>query len=108
MSSQKSQIPAFKLSLDQKFPEVVVYTGRNFEGDSWRTNLSYPDVGDNWREVISSVVVVSGVWEFWSGPNFTKNSCQLCPGYYPDFTGSSNTTDFGRSGIMSFRCLKQS
>lgn len=84
MNSPKFQIPTFKISPDQKLPEVEVYTGRNFEGDSWRTNLSYSHVGNYWSEVISSIIVVSGIWEFWSGPDFTESSCRLYPGYYPD------------------------
>jgi hypothetical protein len=108
MSSPKSQIPAFKISPGQTFPEVVLYTGRNFEGDSWRTNLSYSQVGNYWREVISSIIVVSGIWEFCSGPSFTEISCRLCPGYYPDLGEAFSQAEVCQRGIMSFRCVSQS
>jgi hypothetical protein len=108
MKVQQSQIPGFKISPDQRFPEVVVYTGKNFEGDSWRTNLSYSHIGNYWNAVISSVVVVAGVWEFWSGPDFTESSCRLHPGYYPSFNEAFSPAELGRKGIMSFRCVSQS
>jgi hypothetical protein len=108
MMHPKPQTPAFKISTEQPFPEVVVYTDRNFEGESWRTNLSYSHLGDHWSEIISSVVVVSGIWEFWSGPDFTEDSRKLGPGYYPSFRGECSPTDFSKTGILSFRCVSQS
>src|SRR5262249_49943885 len=48
-------------------------------------NFSY--VGDFWNDKISSIIVVSGTWQFWRHANFQKGPGDtdwiLRPGYYP-------------------------
>jgi hypothetical protein len=107
MTHPKPQTPAFRISTEQTFPEVVVYTDRNFEGESWRTNLSYSHLGDHWSDMISSIIVISGTWEFWSDIDFTGGYCKLGPGYYPSFRGECSPTGFLNKGISSFRCVSQ-
>lgn len=107
MKPPKHQIPSFKICPDQQFPEVVLYWNKSFEGESWRTNLSCPYVGDHWSDMISSIIVISGTWEFWSDIDFTGSHCKLGPGYYPSFRGECNLTGFHNKGISSFRCVSQ-
>src|SRR5258707_1088749 len=67
-------------------PEVVVYWDINFGGESWRTNLNYSYVGDHWNDQISSIIVVSGTWQFWRDAGFSgvgDSPWILTPGYYP-------------------------
>lgn len=67
-------------------PEIVVYKDANWGGDEWRTNLDYSYVGDNWNDTISSIIVVSGTWQFYENANFNvdggASSNLLGPGYY--------------------------
>src|SRR5262249_60376195 len=57
-------------------------------------NFSY--VGDFWNDKISSIIVVSGTWQFWRHANFQKGPGDtdwiLRPGYYPwvEAAGISN------------------
>jgi hypothetical protein len=67
-------------------PELVVYWDINFGGESWRTNLNYSYVGDHWNDQISSIIVVSGTWQFWRDAGFSgvgDSPWILTPGYYP-------------------------
>lgn len=64
-------------------PEIVVYQDANWGGAEWRTNLDYSYVGDGWNDTISSIIVVSGTWQFFEHANFGgATSNQLGPGYY--------------------------
>jgi len=83
-------------------PEVVLYDDINFGGAEWRTNLGYSYVGDFWNDKISSLIVVTGVWQFWRDPNFQGVGdlpWVLNPGYYSwvENVGIPNDT------ISSFR-----
>jgi hypothetical protein len=66
-------------------PEVILYWDADFGGESWRTNLNYSYVGDHWNDQTSSIIVVSGTWQFWRDANFQgigDNPWILGPGYY--------------------------
>jgi len=66
-------------------PEVVVFQDVNFGGNSWRINLNYSYVGDDWNDTISSIIVISGTWTFClnAGPPSSDNpNWTLGPGYY--------------------------
>jgi hypothetical protein len=64
-------------------PEIVIYTDENFFGDQYRTNLDIVDCRPSFNDNISSVVVVSGVWEFFRDVNFQGSLGTLSQGYYP-------------------------
>jgi hypothetical protein len=51
-------------------PELVIYADVNFGGTSFRTNLAFPSLSGNWNDSISSVIVVSGTWQFFRHINF--------------------------------------
>jgi hypothetical protein len=64
------------------FPEIVVYQDISFGGAEWRTNLDYSYVGDFWNDSISSVIVISGTWQFFENADFSGASTIVGPGYY--------------------------
>ncbi len=69
------------------FPEVVVYEDINWGGAEWRTNLNHDYVGDFWNDKISSLIIISGTWQFWenAGNNKDGNGGAMTiagPGYY--------------------------
>jgi hypothetical protein len=63
-------------------PEVVLYEHVDFGGAEWRTNLSYSYVGSDWNDRVSSIIVVSGTWQFFVDVDFGGASVTLGPGYY--------------------------
>lgn len=65
-------------------PEIVLYWDSTYGGESWRTNMSYSYVGDHWNDQISSIIVVSGVWEFFEHKDFGGAKWTYGPGYYPN------------------------
>jgi len=88
-------------------PEVVVYKDANFMGDTWRANLppgwGWNYVGDDWNDTISSVVVVSGTWQFFENAAFGGASTTVGPGYY---TFVENPAfNFPNDSISSFQCV---
>ena len=66
----------------QNLPEVVVYEDIQYGGAEKRTNLIWPNVGSFWNDKISSIIVVSGTWEFFEDVNYQGRSWTLTPGYY--------------------------
>ena len=86
------------------FPEVVVYKDANFGGDNWRTNLGWGYVGDYWNDSISSMIVISGTWEFFEHANFQGASTILGPGYY-SWVEANPGPNMVNDTISSFRIL---
>jgi hypothetical protein len=85
-------------------PEIVVFWDINFGGESLRTNLSSSYVGNHWNDEISSIIVVSGTWEFYEHSNFGGAvSKRLTPGYY-SWVENSNV-NIANDSISSFRCV---
>lgn len=82
-------------------PEVVVYWDKDFRGASWRTNLNYSYVGGYWNDRISSIIVVSGIWEFYEHKDYGGWAVRLGPGYYHwvEEVGIPNDK------ISSFKCI---
>ena len=67
-------------------PQIVAYDNEDFLGD--HTHLFGPmkDLG-KWGNSISSIVILSGTWEFFDDENFTgTNMGKLGPGTYADVT----------------------
>jgi Beta/Gamma crystallin len=67
-------------------PQVIVYQDGNFGGNSWLTSIApgwgWNYVGDNWNDQISSVIVLSGTWQFFENGGFTGASTTVGPGWY--------------------------
>ena len=88
-------------------PEVVVYKDSQFSGDEWRFNLApgwgWSYVGDDWNDTISSVVVVSGTWQFFENAGFAPPSVIVGPGYY-QFVGDASFNQTNDS-ISSILCI---
>lgn len=82
-------------------PEIVVYEHADFAGAEWRTNLSYSYVGDDWNDKISSIIVVSGRWEFYVDANLQTLAGTLDPGYYRFVADVGIPND----SISSFRAI---
>ena len=85
-------------------PEVVVYSDANWGGAEWRTNLDYTYVGDDWNDSISSIVIVSGTWQFFENSEFGgAASNPIGPGYY-SFVENSDV-NMQNDSISSFRIV---
>ena len=67
-------------------PEIVIYTDKDFQGESLRTNLD-SNLGSAFNDKISSIVVVSGTWQFFRHADYGKDPGDadwiLTPGKYP-------------------------
>jgi hypothetical protein len=85
-------------------PEIVVYFDANYGGNEWRTNLNYTNVGSDWNDQISSIIVVSGTWVFYENTNYGgAKSNPLTPGYY-SYVENSNV-NIANDSISSFQCI---
>jgi hypothetical protein len=69
-----------------ELPQIIAFDGDNFTGD--HTHL----VGDmkrlgKWENSISSMIILSGTWEFFDDDDFAGTSmAKLEPGMYPKVT----------------------
>jgi hypothetical protein len=86
-------------------PQVIVFKDAGFSGDSRIFSAPAPDavndygisyVGDDWNDTISSVIVVSGIWQFFENGGFTDPHTQVGPGWYsyvqdPSFNQDNDT-----------------
>lgn len=82
-------------------PELVVYEHINWRGADWRLNLNVLHPG-GWNDRVSSIVIISGQWQFFSDANFGGNRSHVVgPGYYPDITSLGLPHDT----ISSFKCV---
>ena len=77
---------------------IMVYWDINYGGESWRVDPDTPWVGVHWNDQISSVKVISGVWDFYFDANYEGESFRTGPGWYP-YVG-----DHWNDQISSFRC----
>lgn len=90
--------------IDKNFkylPEVVIYEHIDFGGANERTNLNYHFVGGFWNDKISSIVVVSGIWEFYEHHHYEGRKWKLGPGYYRWIVDNGIPNDI----ISSFKCV---
>ena len=93
-----------------RIPEIIVYTEENFRGKEFRTNCDVSFVGDDFNGKIKSIIIISGIWEFYKDAEFRignlknhKNSRLLNPGYYKKWESKDSELDI--ENISSFRCL---
>jgi hypothetical protein len=73
------------------FPEVVIFAHAYFGGAERRFNIDVSNVGNylaswdgtTWNDIISSVIVISGTWQFFTDINYSGiSSQQVRPGLY--------------------------
>jgi Beta/Gamma crystallin len=67
-------------------PQIVAFDNEDFIGDHFHIFGSMKDLG-KWGNSISSLVILSGTWEFFDDEDFTGTSmATLGPGTYADVT----------------------
>jgi len=80
--------------------EVAVYWDGLYGGEVWRSTQDQPSPPARWTKQISSVIVVSGIWDFYWDANFKGEVITFPPGAYP-YVG-----DHWNDRISSFRCVR--
>lgn len=69
-------------------PQIIVFqdAGLPFGDPTFITSLppgwGYGYVGDAWNDTISSVIVLSGTWQFFENAGFNGASATVGPGWY--------------------------
>jgi hypothetical protein len=69
-------------------PTIIVFKDGDFPfgGDSFTISLppgwGYNYVGDDWNDSISSVIVLSGTWQFFEHGGFGGQVATVGPGWY--------------------------
>ena len=81
--------------------EVIVFRDAKFEGQKWTSSTAVSKMDDNWNDQISSIVVISGTWNFYQDWYYKGPSFQLKPGEY------SYVGDKWNDRISSFRCVNE-
>lgn len=90
-------------------PSIVVFKDANFNIDNSNQFISlapgwgYSYVGDGWNDTISSVVILSGTWQFFENAGFNGAFATVGPGWYkfvedPQFNMQNDT-------ISSILCI---
>ena len=69
-------------------PSIIVYkdAGMPFGAGAFMSlpqGWGYEYVGDDWNDSISSVVVLSGTWQFFENGGYGGASTTVGPGWYP-------------------------
>jgi hypothetical protein len=81
-------------------PSIIVYQDAGFVNVpvpiSFPPGWGYSYVGDGLNDSISSVIVLSGTWQFFANAGFTGASTTVGPGWYqnvedPQFNMSNDT-----------------
>jgi hypothetical protein len=85
-----------------RLPEIVIYEHIDFAEANERTNLNWYYVGDYWNDKISSIVIASGVWQFFQHWHYEGASWVLGPGYYRWVESANIPNDI----ISSFKCIQ--
>lgn len=80
--------------------EVIVYWDSNYSGEAWRTTSDFLDIPSRWNDQISSIVVISGMWDFFWDRGYRGEVITLPPGAYPGLGPRWNDQ------ISSFRCAR--
>ncbi|MCC5616264.1 beta/gamma crystallin family protein [Nostoc sp. CHAB 5836] len=73
-------------------PDVILYRDGGFAGGNpLAVNASLNDgiryVGDNFNDITSSIVIIRGVWRFYTDANFGAFQNTLGPGLYSNLPG---------------------
>jgi hypothetical protein len=80
--------------------EVAVYWDGGFSGEVWRTSDDQPTAGPRWKSQISSIIVISGIWDFYWQDKYVGEVITFPPGAYPSIG------DHWNDKINSFRCVR--
>ena len=80
--------------------DVAVYWDGSYSGEVWRTTEDQAAAGPHWAKHITSIIIVSGIWDFYAEANYRGEVITLPPGAYP-FIG-----DHWKDKINSFRCVR--
>jgi hypothetical protein len=80
--------------------DVAVYWSASYTGEVWRTSEDQASAGPHWTKQISSIIVVSGIWDFYWDANYRGEVITLPPGGY------SYIGDHWNDKISSFRCVR--
>lgn len=83
--------------------EMIVYVDSNFQGSSGTFNQDLPNIGNFWNDQITSVRVVSGVWQVFADTNYQGRNITLPPGDYPNLAISPGGID--NDSISSVRIV---
>jgi len=93
-------------------PSIIVFKDSGFNQFGQGATMSFPPgwgysyVGDDWNDSISSVIVLSGTWQFFENGGFTGAFATVGPGWYqfvedPQFNMQNDT-------ISSILCVSNS
>jgi Beta/Gamma crystallin len=90
LAAQPAQ-PAGKSAAPQtaptgELPQIIAFDKENFEGDHTHIFGGMPKLG-KWDNSVSSMIILSGTWEFFDDENFQgKSMAKLGPGKYANVT----------------------
>ena len=90
LTAQPTQ-PAGKPAAQQmaptaEWPQIIAFDKENFEGDHTHIFGDMPKLG-KWDNSISSMIILSGTWEFFDDENSQgKSMAKLGPGKYANVT----------------------
>lgn len=106
MTEEKKSFVAPEIDLSAnpgRLPEVVVYIHADFRGAEYRTNLDvlYFPQDSTFNDSISSIIVVSGTWEFCTDSYYGGQKVVLGPGYYEN----EGRIGLPNDSISSFRVI---
>src|SRR6266542_5006988 len=67
-------------------PMVALFEHFHFVGGCELTFMNWRYVGDWWVDKISSLLIISGTWDFYSEPNYQGDRWEYGPGLYDEVT----------------------
>jgi hypothetical protein len=82
------QVAAASLQTPATMPQVTLFEHHHFEGGSASTTFDWSYLGDWWADKVASLVILSGVWEFFDERDYQGNVTTLGPGHYDDVHGT--------------------
>jgi Beta/Gamma crystallin len=90
-------------------PQIIAFKDAGFPFDDPAVVVSLPPgwgwsyVGDDWNDSISSVIVLSGTWQFFEHGGFAGASATVGPGWYTFVENSP--FNMQNDSISSIQCL---
>ncbi len=99
--------PEFKIEKNDQLPEIILFTGQNFDGEEIRTHCNIDFVGDEKNgekvnDAIRSIIIISGSWIIYEHAGFNGYNQNLEVGYY----NSDDLKDLIAKGISSAKCVR--